>query len=216
MTEKMTVEKLQAALDDLDDGVLRKGSHKPGGKFCALEFESQVRGRKWSDQPITLPDIRALNDGFGSDNVARTKALLPVMVALWDWQNWSRTRKRRWINQVVMETVKQIISKVPKLPEVVREKCRKVKTVSDAATAANAAAGAATAGAADAAGAAAAGAADAARAAAAGAADAARAASAAAAAAFAAAAARAAVRATRNTVLQIACQIWINAAINPA
>ena len=110
----MTLEELQAALDTLDDGVLRAGAHPAGGReFCALEFESQVRGRKWSDEPITLPDLRPLNDATWPNNEARTKALLPVMVAFWDWSEWSPERRSRWYRRVVFKTTKELIARLP-------------------------------------------------------------------------------------------------------
>src|SRR3990167_8386001 len=95
--EVMTLKKLQQLLNKMDDGVLRAGSHKAGGReFCALEFEGQVRGRTWSDKPITLPDIRPLNDAFGIGAKAdkqRTAALLPLMIALGAWSLWSTARR---------------------------------------------------------------------------------------------------------------------------
>jgi hypothetical protein len=103
----MTIEQLQAELDRLDDGILRRGSHKPGREFCALEFESQVRGREWSDKPITMPDIRPLNDGKWGSNKARTEAMLPLMSALWDWSDWSKNRQQKWAEIIAIETVRQ-------------------------------------------------------------------------------------------------------------
>src|SRR3990167_2669242 len=138
----MTVEQLQAELDRLDKGLLQSGSHKPGREFCALEFESQVRGREWSDEPITLPDLRPLNDASWTSAESRTKNLLLVMSALWDWSNWTTVRRTAWVNEVVIETVKQIISGLPLLPIEIVEQCKQVRTV-NAASAASAAANAA-------------------------------------------------------------------------
>ena len=136
MTTHMTVALLQHELDTRDDGVLKHGKHLPGHDFCALEFESQVRGRKWSDSPITLPDIRPLNDARWSSAQARTTALLPVMVALWDWTMWSRERQIAWASRVAIRTVQEIVSTLPGLPSSVREQCRQV-TMLDAARAAS-------------------------------------------------------------------------------
>ena len=185
----MTVKELQAALDREDDGVLKCGSHNPGREFCALEFDAKVRGREWSDMPITLPDLRPLNDAKWLSDQARTQALLPVMSALWNWAEWSPVRRQAWAARLNRETVRQIVAELPSLPDAVRQMCRGVETQEEAHMAAYAAAYAAGA-AADAARAAAR-AADAARAAAY-AADAARAAAYAARAAYAADAARAA------------------------
>lgn len=104
----ITAQDLQAKLDLLDDGILRAGSHQPGREFCALEFESQVRGREWSDQPITLPDLRPLNDAYWSSSKVRTLHLLRVMSALWDWAEWSLDRKAAWAKKVVLGTVQTI------------------------------------------------------------------------------------------------------------
>jgi hypothetical protein len=207
----MTREELQAKLDELDDGVLRSGAHPAGGReFCALEFESQVRGREWSDAPITLPDLRPINDGPWSSDRARTDALLPVMAALWDWSTWDDARRVRWASIVALETVRQIIAELPGLPDEVRVSCRAASDLPSAARAsarvlAEAAEAARAAGAADAA-------ARAAWAAAGAAARAARAAWAAAgAAAWAARASAEAAEAAKDAILTRACRIWIDA-----
>ena len=208
----MTTEDLQAALDRLDQGVLLAGAHAEGDQFCALEFDSQVRGRAWSDEPVTLPDLRPLNDGPWSSNAARTAALLPVMAALWEWGEWTPDRRQRWVTQVVLETVRQIVSALPGVPDAVRETCRTATTLEEAREAARAA-GATAAGAAWAAWAAREAAAAEAAAGAARAAGAAAGAAAEAAAKAAAGAARAAwAAAGAEAVLARACQIWITAA----
>ena len=137
----MTVQELQAALDALDDGVLLKGAHPAGGRqFCVLEFESQVRGRSWSDTPITLPDLRPLNDGPWSSNEVRTAALLPVMAALWQWSTWTSKQRQQWTTSVVLDTVREIVSQLPGLPLTLRKDCQAITTLSGAAQAAVAAA----------------------------------------------------------------------------
>jgi hypothetical protein len=135
----MNLETLQALLNHHDDGVLRRGAHQPGREFCALEFDSIIRGRKWSDAPITLPDLRPLNDGPWSSDASRTAHLLPVMVALWDWATWTPERKRGWVTRVVILTVQRIISELPTLPDNVREQCRNATTLESATKAAEAA-----------------------------------------------------------------------------
>jgi hypothetical protein len=131
----MTVLELQAALDKLDDGVLKHGSHKEGREFCALEFESKLRGRVWSDTPITLPDIRPLNDAGWSSDTARTTALLPVMAALWDWSVWPDKRKMKWAELLVIEIVKQLVSELSELTAEAKACCLKVTNLETAATA---------------------------------------------------------------------------------
>ena len=140
----MTLAELQHELDTRDDGVLKHGAHKPEGReFCALEFESQVRGRRWSDAPLTLPDLRPLNDGLWSSDAARTKALLPAMVALWEWVSWSPERRQQWASRVAILTIQRIIAKLPPLPPLVRLQCQNAQTCQEAQTAAGAAAEAA-------------------------------------------------------------------------
>lgn len=111
----MTVAELQAHLDRLDDGILRHGAHSPGREFCALEFKSQVDGIDWTDNPneTGLPDLRPLNDAAWSSDIVRTRALLPVMVALWDWRTWSSVRQQKWLEQIIIETTKQLIAPLP-------------------------------------------------------------------------------------------------------
>ena len=110
----MTAEELQHLLDIMDDGILRKGAHTAGeAEFCALEFESQVRGRDWSDKPLTLPDLRPLNDANWSSDKTRTAGLLPVMSALWDYSTWSFVRRRQWLDYVVIQTTCRIVAEIP-------------------------------------------------------------------------------------------------------
>src|SRR5258708_17159130 len=109
----MTVEDLQAALDKLDDGVLRQGRHKPGREYMVLDFASKLRGRAWSDAPVTLPDMRALNDALWSSDIVRTNTLLPVMSKLWDWAEWSLERQQRWVEYVIVETTQRIVLQIP-------------------------------------------------------------------------------------------------------
>lgn len=140
----MKTEELQTLLDTMDNGILRRGAHKAGGReFCALEFESQVRGRAWSDDPVTLPDLRPLNDACWSSDKVRTAALLPVMAAMWDWANWSTARRTRWAELVAIRSVQQMVSELPGLPDDIRAVCRAADTCNKAWAAAEAAARAA-------------------------------------------------------------------------
>jgi hypothetical protein len=222
----MDVHTLQAELDRLDDGVLKQGAHQPGSRaFCALEFDAVVRGRAHSDAPLTLPDLRPLNDALWSSDVVRTHHLLPVMAAYWEWAEWSEEKRQRVMGRVVVLTVQRVIAGLPYLsPEIVM-RCQQATTLETAGAVADAAANAAARAAAYAAADAAAYAANiaayaAARAAVRAAADAA--ANAAANAADAAAnAARAAVDAAADaaagdSVLITACALWVEAAAESA
>ena len=140
----MTVEQFQEALDRLDKGLLMHGSHQEGTKeFCFHEFARAVRGRPHSDIPDDLPDLRSLNDAAWASDVERTRHMLPVLAAYWDWANWSRDKQQAIVVQVCILTVQRIISELPNLPQVVRAKCRTAQTLTDAEAAAKAAAWAA-------------------------------------------------------------------------
>lgn len=136
----ITIEELQKGLDDLDGGVLKGGKHEPDSRqFCVLEFDSIMRHRPLSDNAITLPDLRPLNDAFLSDDAARTDALLPVMAALWDWTAWSPERRQSWTRRIVIETVRRLIAELPGLSSVVTQQCRTVSSLDEAVKAAEAA-----------------------------------------------------------------------------
>ena len=222
----MTLDDLQRELDLRDKGVLMRGSHREGaGEFCALEFARAVKGLPWGDTPDAFPDLRPLNDARWSSDQARTEALLPVLLALWDWHAWDSARRVRWARRVAILTVQRIVSELPTLPDDIRDRCRRAATMkeariaaadadanADAYAATNAAAYAADAYAATNAGVYAAYAA--AYAANAGAyADAYAATNAGVYAAYAAAYAAYAAAAAADHVLRLACEIWIEAAV---
>jgi hypothetical protein len=151
---KITVEQLQHILDTRDSGVLSHGAHSADdGSYCALEAVSLVRGSLtgnesyFTDDPADLgmPDIRPLNDAPWSSDEARTKAMLPLIAVLSDWSLWPHARKRKFATVVALETVRQIVSELPYIPDVIKEACRSadLKTAADAARAAWAAADAA-------------------------------------------------------------------------
>ncbi len=140
MIEIMTTERLKQLLHEHDDGLLRRGAHTAGSReFCVLEFDAIVRGREWSDKPITLPDLRRLNDARWSSDEKRTETMLPLMTALWDWSEWSAERRIAWAGIVALETVRQIVSELPGLSDEIRKQCRECDTIQTARTAANAA-----------------------------------------------------------------------------
>ena len=130
MKLKLTVEELRNVLATYGKGVLSSGGHGPDeGLYCALECVSLARhnGRKNftdSRELLGMPDIRPLNDAMWSSDQARTEALLPLIAALSDWSQWSTTRQHKWATIVAVETVRQIISRLTHLPDVVRKQCR--------------------------------------------------------------------------------------------
>ena len=203
-TSKSDALTLRAVVDGRFGGVLKCGSHGEDGEACALEAASVARGVAWGDDPglVQLPDLRAINDAY-VDDAARTAALVPVLEAVWGWPAWSPERRQRFAVAVAEGTIRRVL---PLALEAVgltaaAVRCRKEGTAA-VADAADAAAYAVAVAVADVAVADAV--ADAAAGAAAGAA-------AVAGAAGAAAAAVAAAVAARHRVLDVACQVWIDA-----
>jgi hypothetical protein len=95
-------------------GRLSAGYHEPGsGKASAHEAAAAARGLPWSDSPWAagLPDLQPLNDGPWSSDEARTAALVPVVEALWDWLHWPSSRQRAWSHEVVLRTVREVVSR---------------------------------------------------------------------------------------------------------
>jgi hypothetical protein len=145
---------LERVIADEFGGKITSGQHKPGPAACILEAAHFAMGDKWSDSADHWPDIRPLNDGPWSSDEQRTKHLLPVMVAFWDWDDWPTARQRAVITQINLDTVRQIVANLPDLPHTVRDQCRNAtlqtmknaaETVAEAAWAAWAAAATATA-----------------------------------------------------------------------
>ena len=146
---KVTLAQLQHTLDTLDNGVLSYGMHEEGdGLFCALECLSKTRSKSEpvTDSPsaerVNTVDIRSLNDMFGMGLEAdrlRTIHVLPIVAELSDWSVWSRKRQKRFIEHVIVETVKQIIAELPGLPKDIQNQCRAVNNLAAARSAAYAA-----------------------------------------------------------------------------
>lgn len=91
-------------------GRLSACAHEPNGCACVLEAASCVRGVNWCDDPeaVGLPDMRPINDAFRDDET-RTRCMLPVAIALWDWPQWSDDRRVAWVRAVVLRTVREIL-----------------------------------------------------------------------------------------------------------
>src|SRR5262245_37706993 len=116
-------------------GVLKRGAHKPEqGECCILEARSICLGLEMTDSPAKtgMPDIRRLNDASWSSDQIRTEQMIRLTVALSDWATWPNERERAWVDRVVVETVKQIIAELPKIPADLQAACRAVTTRSEA------------------------------------------------------------------------------------
>ena len=146
---KLTVAQLQHTLDTLDNGVLSFGNHKEGERlFCALECVAKTRYPEVdvTDNPysvaINMPDIRRLNDAFGTGEEAdkkRTRLLLPLLAELSDWSLWSTTRKSKFAGLLAIKIVNQVVAELPGLSQEAKKRCKKVVTLKDATAAAAAA-----------------------------------------------------------------------------
>jgi hypothetical protein len=102
---------LIATVESRFGGVLTKGSHAPDGHACLLEAVSIARGLDWTDEPsiVRMPDLRGLNDAPWSSDEVRTKHLLPVGVALYDWAEWSAERRQEFAKRVAEQTIRVIV-----------------------------------------------------------------------------------------------------------
>ncbi|MGH7187179.1 MAG: hypothetical protein ACREIB_12995, partial [Pseudomonadota bacterium] len=90
-------------------GKLTEGAHSPDGAACLHEAWNVASGYGWDDDAHGRPDLRGLNDVPWSSDEARTQALLPVAVALWDFERWSDDRKRAWARRVASETIRRVL-----------------------------------------------------------------------------------------------------------
>jgi hypothetical protein len=102
---------LIATVESRFGGVLTSGSHEPDGHACLLEAVSIARGLDWTDDPsiVRMPDLRGLNDAPWSSDEVRTKHLLPVGVALYDWAEWSEERRQEFAKRVAEQTIRVIV-----------------------------------------------------------------------------------------------------------
>jgi hypothetical protein len=107
----VTEHPLVRVVNDRFGGVLSHGSHDPDGLACINEAANVARGNDWGDLPdkAGLPDSRSLNDGPWSSNRARTDAMLPLGVALWDWSDWTPKRRTAWAQRVSERTIREIL-----------------------------------------------------------------------------------------------------------
>src|SRR5262249_16383293 len=107
----MAVKELRAILKKRFGGVLRHGSHVENGQACALECVSAPPKIKWTDRPevVGMPDLRPLNDARWPDDATRTKHMLPVIEALWNWADWSNARKILFAERLAFLTITEML-----------------------------------------------------------------------------------------------------------
>lgn len=96
-------------------GRIAGGNHAENeGKACILNIVSKARGVKWTDSPeaLDMPDIRALNDAYASDET-RSIDMVRLGVALWDYPSWPVDRRVRWAQALAARTVELFGSGLP-------------------------------------------------------------------------------------------------------
>jgi len=91
------------------NGTLKAGVHEPNGQACILEARNVALNNKWTDAPGDFVDLRALNDAPWSSDAVRTKHILRVATALWDWPTWTDERKQKWAKTVAERTIREIL-----------------------------------------------------------------------------------------------------------
>lgn len=94
-------------LNQLTNGRISKGHHaEASGKACILDCISKARGVAWTDSPekLDMPDIRALNDAYVSDEV-RSIDMVRLGVALWDYPAWPVARRVRFVTRLAEDAM---------------------------------------------------------------------------------------------------------------
>jgi hypothetical protein len=107
------------ALKSVEGCQLAIGKHEANGCACVLECASlaplvasgelhdpAARARVWTDDPErTLGvDIRPLNDAY-DDSEARTRDMIALAMALWDYKEWPEARKLAFGEKAAMYAV---------------------------------------------------------------------------------------------------------------
>jgi len=101
MNKKAEVEQFLHVLHTIFDGVFTHGSHSyfwHGG--CVNEVLNYSLGMGMSDQTDRVPDLRLFNDSPWTNDQARTDAILPLIISLWDWAEWGDERRMWWTRRV--------------------------------------------------------------------------------------------------------------------
>lgn len=121
---KTPVTELQRVITDYDGGVIKRGGHSsPEEGCCALEALSLAQRTK-GDAPGTVradachtsspnelgvPDLRCINDLFWLSDAERTIAMLPLVSALSDWQNWPPKARMDYVRRCVVRACNEIL-----------------------------------------------------------------------------------------------------------
>jgi len=98
-----------ATLDQRFNGILKPGQHAQDGEACVLEARNAALGLEWSDKPNGFPDIRPINDGPWESDQQRTEHMVPLIIDLWDYPDWSRVRQSTFVEQIALLTIQRLL-----------------------------------------------------------------------------------------------------------
>jgi len=124
------LEQLQQLLDTRFGGVIERCDHDLKTKrCCGLELLSAYRHIIWTDSPelVRSFDFRRLNDMAIPDRT-RTKHLLPVLAAYDGCLDWDKSTQLQCVQQVWIETMRQIIPDIEGLSDQQRQSCLQCQT----------------------------------------------------------------------------------------
>lgn len=141
-TSKCTEQDLRTLIVDRFHGQLIRGCGNGRDTGCILEAASICQGLpEVTDDPETLgrPDYRPLNDAPWLTGEQRAEHMIRLHTAFEPWAGWTDEQRRACVSHIAIETVRQIVSALPGLPDAIRTRCRVVGTTAEAAEAAEAA-----------------------------------------------------------------------------
>jgi hypothetical protein len=141
---KITTRSLRSLLKRRFSGLLRSGSHSENGECCVLELASVAMGIPWTDSPegTRTWDLRSLND-IAIPGDVRALHLVPVLAKYAGSMDWPKERQIEVASKLAIGTVREIVSRLPRISEAVAAQCRNVTDLDSAYTAAASAASAA-------------------------------------------------------------------------